>query len=341
MGVISCMSVKEIRNGVFSIDIGLGKRGERIQRRVKCVSMLDALSIETGIRKQMGLAANNPFTVSAVSEKYILWMDLHQSPKTAKDKKRMLMAQILPFFGSMMPDRIEPQTIETYKAKRLAIKKIHRAVNLELLCLSSMLKWGHEQGLCNEPTRKFSGLPYKRKVPHAPTAEEINIIIDNAIAPFHKSLFLALWHAGLRSDEARTLRWSDTNIHAGGPLVVNGKGEKQRIVPMTTRLADALKAHHADQLSKKEEGEPDPIYVWGNIKSFKTAFNAAKRRAKITSRITPHCFRHSFASHNLEAGTDLKSLQDMMGHEDIGTTQVYLSTTFQMHKKQLNKTFGE
>jgi integrase/recombinase XerD len=85
---------------------------------------------------------------------------------------------------------------------------------------------------------------------------------------------------------------------------------------------------------------PAAVFVWDNIKSFKTAWNAAKRRAGITGKITPHSLRHAFASHNLEHGTDLKSVQDMLGHEDIQTTQIYLHTTFRKHSEQVKKVFG-
>jgi hypothetical protein len=74
------------------------------------------------------------------------------------------MSQVLPFFGAMFPDHVNAQAIETYKAKRLqAGRKINRQINLELLCLSSMLKWGYDQGLCNEPMKRMNPLPYSRK----------------------------------------------------------------------------------------------------------------------------------------------------------------------------------
>lgn len=163
--------------------------------------------------------------------------------------------------------------------------------------------------------------------------EEIDKIIQNANSHFHKSLFLALYHAGLRSDEAKRLKWSDIDFNHGWLKVADGKGGKQRIVPMSTRLAESLQEHRKDQKDKQQKEKekkgmkepPEPssgVFVWDNIKSFKTSWNAAKRRAGIGGRFTPHSLRHAFASHNLEHGIDLKSVQDMLGHEDIQTTQI-------------------
>ncbi len=329
--MVSCMSVKKVKEGVFDIYIRLG-RADRIRKRIKCASQLDALAIETEMRRELGKEARTLFTVSSVSEKYIPWMEMHQRPKTVLEKRRMLMSQILPFFGAFFPDRITAQTIETYKAKRLQSgRKINRQVNLELLCLSSMLKWGYEQGLCNEPMKKMSPLPYSRKIPEIPSPDEIEKIIQNTSGLFHKSLFLALYHAGLRSQEARSLKWDDIDFGHSYLRVADGKGGKQRLVPLSSRLLELLQEHRK---------ESNGVFVWDNIGSFKTAWNASKRRAGITSKITPHTLRHAFASHNLEHGTDLKSVQDMLGHEDIQTTQIYLHTTFKKHSEQVKKVFG-
>ena len=210
-------------------------------------------------------------------------------------------------------------------------RKIYRQVNLELLCLSEMLKWGFDQCLCNEPMKRMSPLPYSRKIPEIPSPEEIERIIGNAVDQFHRSLFLALYHAGLRSEEARTLKWADVDFDNGWLRVIDGKGGKQRIVPLSSRLTESLQEYQ-----KTSTG----FFVWDNIISFKTAWKEAKRRAEITGRMTPHSLRHAFARHNLEHGTDLKSVQDMLGHEDIQTTQIYLHTTFRKHSEQVKKVFG-
>ena len=349
------MTVNKVKGKDSTYDICVSlARGSRIRKRITCNSQLDAIAFESKLRKHYGKSAA-PFTVSAISEKYVPHIEAHQQPKTVRDKKKMLLAQILPFFGGFYPDAITPQSIETFKQKRLADgRKIYRQINLELMCLSKMLKWGAEQGLCNDVALKMAPLPYERKIPDVPPPEVIYNIIDHAIDPFHKSLFLALYHAGLRNEEARKLRWIHIDV-ANGSIRVIGKGRKGgkvRIVPMSDKLSVALEEYKKDietrknKVRKRRKPESsktiyrDPSYVWGNITTFQTAWEASVRRAGITAKITPHTLRHAFASHNLEAGTDLKSLQDMMGHEDISTTQIYTHTTFQMHKKQINKVFG-
>jgi len=351
----SVMTVKKVKNreGVFDIFISLGRKN-CIRKRITCNSELDAIAFESKLRKHYGKSPA-PFTVSSIAEKYIPYIELHLQPKTVRDKKKMLLAQILPFFGGFYPDAITPQLVETFKQKRLSDgRKIYRQVNLELMCLSKMLKWGGEQGLCNDIALKISPLPYERKIPNVPPPELIYNLIDHAVDHFHKSLFLTLYHAGLRNEEARRIKWSDIDV-CNRCIRVIGKGKKGgkiRIVPMSSRLVAAIEDYKKDieekknKITKKRRPQGtskvsrDPAYVWGNISTFQTAWEASLRRAGITAKLTPHTLRHAFASHNLEGGTDLKSVSDMLGHNDISTTQIYTHTTFKMHKKQIDNVFG-
>jgi integrase/recombinase XerD len=353
------MTVKPVKKngqivpGVFDIYIRFGPDDkDRIRQRVKCATELDASAIEASIRVQMGLQETqvSPYTVNAIAKKYNAWMINHIAGKN--DKPRMLNNYVLPFFGPWLPDGITSALVNSYKEKRLAMalnkavvmarkkglpiptkKPIHREINLELQALQTMINWGvnQEPALCNPMKFQIDPLPYKRQTPLVATRDEINAIIDNASDLFHKSLFSAIYEAGLRSEEARSLRPQDVNIEHE-VMRIHGKGNKTRIVPLSSK--GRLIGFLVEQL--KECGKD---YVWGNIGSFKTAFNGAKRRAGITKKITPHVFRHSFASHLLEDGADLRSIQEMMGHEDIATTQIYTHTTFKKNKKLIEQTF--
>lgn len=162
------MSWRRVREGVYDIDIVLNRKtNERFRKRVEAATDAEASIIEQAIRKELGKV--NPLstlTVGAICEQYLEHVRMHQSLKTLLEKKHMIFGHIYPFFGGMMPDAINPQTIEVYKKKRLAdpYRENHkpgrnRLVNLELLCLRAMVKWAHRQGLCGGPLRPGSPAP--------------------------------------------------------------------------------------------------------------------------------------------------------------------------------------
>ena len=351
------MTIKPVKKngqiipGLYDIYIKFGPTDkDKFRRRKKFINDLEAIAYEAAVRAQLGLEAKktSPYTINAVAKEYKSWMKEHILGKN--DKPRMLDNYVLPFFGHLLPDSLTSRLINAYKEKRLAQalhkaviaakkkglpiptkKPINRAINLELMCLHSMIEWGTNQkpALCNPLNFKIELLPYKRQIPLVATKNEIDAIIDNALDLFHKSLFCAIYEGGLRSEEARRLKPEHIYIKEQY-MRVYGKGNKTRVVPLSKRLATLLEER------LKECGKE---YLWDNIKSFKTAFNGAKRRAGITRKITPHVFRHSFASHLLESGADLESIREMMGHEEISTTQIYAHTTFKRNKKLIERAF--
>jgi integrase len=105
-----------------------------------------------------------------------------------------------------MPDYITPIMLERYKSKRLKEHPgINRQINLEILCLKSMVRWASEQVMCNNPLPKSKPLPYRRPVPEYIRREELMAIID-CMGLKHKILFLCLYQAGLRKSEACQLK---------------------------------------------------------------------------------------------------------------------------------------
>jgi integrase/recombinase XerD len=140
-----------------------------------------------------------------------------------------------------------------------------------------------------------------------------------------------LYAAGLRVSELVKLRLGDFNLEAGY-LVAFGKGKKQRIVPLgeaaVATLRTYLEAARPEFLKSSCRPSEDAVFLtrFGRRmtrQAFWKILAAHARAAGITRPISPHKLRHSFATHLVERGADLRSVQAMLGHADIGTTEIY------------------
>jgi len=173
----------------------------------------------------------------------------------------------------------------------------------------------------------------KRKLPEVLDADEMAALVevpgDDPEAVRDRALFELLYSSGLRVSELCDMRWRD--LDAGeGLLRVTGKGSKTRIVPVGAKALDALAAlktqdvpDESDPLVRARGGKPlTPNGVRARL----------KRRAQqqgVWKRVYPHLLRHSCASHLLESSGDLRAVQELLSHADIGTTQIYTHLDFQ------------
>jgi len=143
-----------------------------------------------------------------------------------------------------------------------------------------------------------------------------------------RALLELLYATGMRASECLALRIEDVNL-AAGYVVCTGKGDRQRLVPVGAQALDWIRRYLRDaRPALVRRGDAGTLFVnrrggplsrqglWGIIKK-------AVRRAGMRRGVSPHTLRHSFASHLLERGADLRSVQAMLGHADISTTQIY------------------
>ena len=323
------MAIRRIDDKKYQIDIRQGRDGKRIRETFHGTES-EARLYEMELKKQLHRPIRDSHAIDEIAEEYIDHVRIHQAAKTYIEKKRMLFGSILSFFGKYHFDFITRQIIEAYKQKRLTDNpdkpKIYRQINLELLCLSNMWAFAWDNGYCTEEPKRIKKLPYKRPLPDVLSKEEIMAMIDHS-SPFHKAMLLCMYNAGLRMNEVFTLKVSDVNM-GSGYIRVTGKGNKTRIVPMTERLMDVM----VGQVScRKLTGStlmfPSPVTGKVNTDMRRAIWGACKR-AGIKKNVTPHMLRHSFATHLLEAGQDLRTIQELLGHEDIGTTQIYTHVAF-------------
>ena len=172
------------------------------------------------------------------------------------------------------------------------------------------------------------------KLPEVLTIEEIDAIISavdrsKTEGQRNRAILETLYSCGLRVSELVNLKLSDLYFDEGF-IKVEGKGSKQRLVPISPRAINEIKLYFTDrnQIVVKKEFE-DFVFVSqrrGKALSRIMIFHMIKELAQeagITKNISPHTFRHSFATHLLEGGANLRAIQCMLGHETISTTEIY------------------
>ena len=172
-----------------------------------------------------------------------------------------------------------------------------------------------------------------KKVPDILTVEEMEFLLsapDDSVKGIRdKAMLEILYATGLRVSEIISLKESDINISMRY-IRLSDKG-KERIVPFGTHAKDAVE-HYIDYSRDKLLGDKETEYLFVNYSgepmSRQGFWKIIKHYGEVSGfgeRLTPHIFRHSFAAHMVENGADLKSIQEMLGHSDISTTQIYSS----------------
>jgi integrase/recombinase XerD len=182
-----------------------------------------------------------------------------------------------------------------------------------------------------------------RRLPEVLSAREVESLLaapskDSPGDVRDRTMLELLYATGLRVSELVSLRVKDLNLSAGY-LMTLGKGDKERVVPMGESALDALRNYLATARScpaRAGGGEFLFLSRLGGRMSRQAFWNIIKKRAVqagILKNISPHTLRHSFATHLLENGADLRSVQLMLGHSDLSTTQIYTHVTRERLKR--------
>ena len=191
----------------------------------------------------------------------------------------------------------------------------------------------HEKGTVKEnPASAYAAPTISRYHPDYLSPQEIEQIID-AVDPASnhalrdRAVIEVLYGCGLRISELIRLQISDIEFEAGF-VRVTGKGNKQRLVPIGDCAKQALLVYLQKQTGGGEGNRGGTVILNRNGKGFSRVglwkiVKQMVRRGGVNKRVTPHTFRHSFATHLIEGGADLRMVQEMLGHADISTTEIY------------------
>ncbi|GAB4243871.1 MAG: site-specific tyrosine recombinase XerD [Acidobacteriota bacterium] len=224
-----------------------------------------------------------------------------------------------------------------------------RSVARKIVSLRSFFRYLVLDGLLSrDPTEALESPRTWRTLPAYLTKEEVERLLeapelDSPQGLRNRAMLEVLYATGLRVTELVRLRWREVNLEIGFLRVV-GKGNKERIVPLGDEAAAWLVRYRSEgypQLRRPGRGE-DFVFLTrlGRPMSrqyFWMLLEELGRRAGIRGKLSPHVLRHSFATHLLENGADLRAVQMMLGHADIGTTQIYTHVTRERLKELYKK----
>jgi integrase/recombinase XerD len=190
-----------------------------------------------------------------------------------------------------------------------------------------------EELMTVDPTELLESPRIGLKLPEFLTIDEINLILSTldlsqAEGQRNRAIIETLYSCGLRVSELTGLRISDTYLDEGF-IKVEGKGSKQRLVPISPTAIKEIQLYLLDRnLIRIKKGSEDILFLSrrGMALSRIMIFHIVKvhtEAAGIKKNVSPHTFRHSFATHLLEGGANLRAIQQMLGHEKIATTEIY------------------
>ena len=185
--------------------------------------------------------------------------------------------------------------------------------------------------------KRFNKIPLPKKersLPEVLTKEEVRKLIESTDTIKSRLIVSLLYSTGLRVSEIVNLKIEDLNLDDKTGWVRRGKGSKDRLFVMSEDIAKELKEYF------NTRGKEN-TYVFSKEKPLTTRniqkiIKGTKQRAKINKKVTPHTLRHSFATHLLEQGVDIRIIQTMLGHSSLSTTQVYTHVSSDQLKKVKN-----
>lgn len=229
------------------------------------------------------------------------------------------------------PELIDSEDILEYLKDRNELSK--RSQARVMSSFRSFFDWLVMEGMMKDnPCDRIDSPKLGRYLPDVLSVEEVTAIIDSVdVSSWQgrrdKAILETLYGCGLRVSEAVALKISGLYFDEGFVRVI-GKGNKERIVPLGEMAAEALSAYLEVRPAPAETSADDLVFLnrFGKSLSRVSMFKMIKTQALlagIRKEISPHTFRHSFATHLIENGADLRLVQEMLGHESVVTTEIY------------------
>lgn len=214
------------------------------------------------------------------------------------------------------------------------------SINRKITSIRTFLSWAVDNNYFNQNQIKIvNNLKVEKKLPNVLTASYINRLLDSLPESSEKdirdkAILELMYSSGLRVSEVSNL--TSNSINKNNSIRVLGKGSKERVLPMTKRAYVSIKKYIKTS-RPKFENDKSKNYLFLGVRGGQLSDREIRRIVKFRTGTFPHSIRHTFATHLLEGGADLRIVQELLGHNDPSTTQIYTHVS----KKQLQKKYKQ
>jgi integrase/recombinase XerC len=228
-------------------------------------------------------------------------------------------------------DAITTDHVRNYLATMMRVAS-RATVQRRLYAIKALFRWREVASGKSSPVRTMRGPKLEKRLPQVASEKVVDALVvadgavDSPAAVRDRAILEVLYSCGLRVSELTGLCWKDIDEELGMVMVRAGKGNKDRLVPIGEPALDALRAWRATGVSDAAPESPVITNLRGGRLTPRSVQNLLARRINesgLDIDLTPHGLRHSFATHLLNAGADLRSIQEMLGHSSLQTTQRY------------------
>ena len=226
--------------------------------------------------------------------------------------------------------------VRTLREKKLAPTSVIR----KIASIRGFFKWAYSSGIIKQnPASTLEQPKVPQRLPKVITIKEVEELLHENLTPLEHVVMELLYSCGLRVSELVNLKLSDIDL-ASKYVRCFGKGSKERIIPMGEVAKQIIKEYlpERDLLIKKYNLKTKNLFILSNgrLINRQDVYNLIHERGKLIHKnISPHTLRHSFATHLLENGADLRVVQELLGHSDVSTTQLYTHIS----KKRLKEVY--
>lgn len=240
------------------------------------------------------------------------------------------------FIGETVPDQIEYTHVRNFLAHLKERNFSQSSISRKLACLRSWFKYmAREHLLSTNPAGGIATPKREKKLPSFLDEQEmtqlLSVASDNTKAGHRdRAIIETLYSTGMRVSELMCLNVADMDF-LSGTLKIKGKGKKERMVPIGQTALRAVETYLADRDDRDKQPSSALFLNKNNTRltdrSVRRILIKYAKRADIKKDVSPHTIRHTFATHLLDHGADLRSVQDLLGHENLSTTQIYTHVT--------------